>query len=363
MERSYENYLGHKKIIGYKKGRPIYSLTQPPVLSKPNIYMFSKGIFGLIQKRSFPVFMGFAVTDKCNANCEHCLFYTSVDDASRKNLTTDECKKIIFEAQELGVIVFNFVGGEPLLRDDIFEILKSIDKQRSIALMFTNGWLLADKVRDLKKADLDAVFVSIDSSKPEEHDRRRGKDGLFDRAITGIKEAKKAGLDVGICSSITEEDLNAGELEKIIELGKGLGVKEIIVFDTIPAGKLKNREDLVDHHDWIEGMVDVAKKYNSDPDYPGIFIYHYVMGYRGVGCISGSLYMYLNPYGDIYPCDFNHKSFGNVLSEPLYKIYDRMSTTPDLCQAEWGMCRMKNSDFREKMENNSSCESCGKCGK
>lgn len=355
---SYPIYTGHKKIIDYdKNGYPLMSYTQPGVVSKPALSMYSHFVIKGLQGRKSPVFMGLAVTDKCNANCQHCLFYSTREDPNKKELTLEEIKKFIIQAQDLGGTVFNFVGGEPLMREDFPEILKSIDKDRSISVLFTNGWFLEERAEELKQADLDVVFVSIDSARPEEHNKRRGTEGLYERAMKGIEKAKKVGLKVGICCSVTEEDVNTGELDKIIELAKEKKCKEVIVFDNIPAGKLKDRNDLVDNHNWIEKMIEVAKKYNDNLDYPGVFVYHYVMGWRGVGCISGTLYFYVTPYGDICPCDFNPKSYGNLRDEPLWKIYERMSSSDDLCKSQWGICRMKDSAFRKKLAE--GCKGCG----
>ncbi|MBT6691003.1 radical SAM protein [Candidatus Parcubacteria bacterium] len=359
FERVYKIYLNHNKVVHWRDGYPVYSLSTPAVYSKPAVNLFSRSVFSTIQNRNFPNLMSFAVNDTCNVNCEHCSFFESADDRSRQILTLDQSKKLIEDAQELGVSVINIVGGEPLLRDDLPEIVSSIDKDLSIAILFTNGWFLEEKAEQLKQSGLDGVYISMDSANREEHDKRRRKDGLFDKALAGIQAAKKAGLTVGLSCTISEDDFRSGRLKAIIELGQELGVHEVLVFDMVPVGRAKSRDDLIDNRAWIEEMITFSKKYNKDKSYPGVLIYAYATSYRSTGCSGGTSYFYASPYGDISPCDFNHAGFGNILQKPLYKIWDELSTHPHFSQATWQGCKMKDSEFLNASDKKQSgCSGC-----
>ncbi len=89
--------------------------------------------------------------------------------------------------------IINLVGGEPLMRQDLTEIISSVNKDLSTVILFTNGWFLEEKASELKKAGLDGVYISIDSSIENEHDRLRQRKGLFRKALAGLKKAKKIG--------------------------------------------------------------------------------------------------------------------------------------------------------------------------
>ncbi|MDD4803846.1 MAG: radical SAM protein [Candidatus Pacebacteria bacterium] len=345
--RVYSIYLNHNKIIHFRDGYPVYSLSTPALFSKPSANFFARLAFRVIQNRPTPNLMSFAVNDVCNANCAHCSFFTSVDDKTKKVLTTSECKKVIFETQELGVSIINFVGGEPLMRPDICEIIKSVDKNMSVTTLFTNGWLLTERADELKKAGLDSIYISIDSADSEIHDKKRGVKGIFNKAIEGIKYAKKKGFSVGLSCCIDREDYKKGELDKIIELAKKLELHEVVVFDALPVGRYKNREDLKQHKEWVDDMIEYVKKYNKDESYPGILVYAYTTSHRAVGCTGGMSYFYVTPYGDICPCDFYHTKFGSVREEPLYRIWDRMSTSSEFSKTKWGGCRVKESNVVE----------------
>jgi MoaA/NifB/PqqE/SkfB family radical SAM enzyme len=347
LQRLYQIYLNHSKVVHYRNGFPVYSLSTPAVFSKPFANFAARAMYRTIQNRNLPNLLSFAVNDVCNAVCEHCSFYSGVDDKSRRVLTLPQAQKVVRDAQKLGVSVITFVGGEPLLRKDFPEILRAVDKDLTTTVLFTNGALLAEQAAALRRAGLDSVYVSLDSADPAVHDRFRGTDGLFRQAVAGLRAAKRAGLSVGISCSLTPEAFRAGELPRMAELGRRLGVHEVLVFDTMPTGRFKWRTDLVDNPEWVEEMIEAAEPYNRDPRYPGILLWAYTAGYRSVGCACGTSYFYVSPYGDVMSCDFNHHAFGNVLETPLHRIWDHLSSLPEFRQSKWDGCKIKDSAYLE----------------
>ncbi len=348
LEHLYRIYLNHTKIIHWRDGYPVYSLTTPAVFSQPAANFLARSLYRSIQNKNMPNLLSFAVNDVCDAVCEHCSFFSGVDEKGRQVLTLDQCRRVIRQAQELGVSVINLVGGEPLLRDDLPEIIRGVDQDLSCTVLFTNGSHLADRAKELRQAGLDGIYISLDAADATAHDRFRGRPGLFDQAIEGILKAKALGFSTGISCSISPETFEAGELDRIIELGKRLGIHEVLVFDLLPSGRAKHRHDLVDNPDWIEAMLDSFKPYNQDPSYPGVVAFAYMASHRSVGCSCGTSYFYISPYGDVMSCDFNHAKFGNVLETPLYQIWDHLSSLPEFQQAKWGGCKIKDSAYLAK---------------
>jgi MoaA/NifB/PqqE/SkfB family radical SAM enzyme len=304
-------------------------------------------MFRSIQNKNLPNLMSFAINDDCNAGCKHCSFFSGVDDKTKQILSTDEAKRVIREAQEIGVSTINIVGGEPTLRKDLTDLIRSVDKDLTQVIMFTNGSLIKELAGKLKKAGLDGVYVSIDWSTAEKHDKHRMHKGLFEKAMAGIAEAKRVGLTVGISTCMTPESTADGEFERMVELGKRLGVHEIIVFDAMPTGRFKFRKDLVDNPDWVEDLISRSKQFNADETYPGILVWGYATSHRSVGCTCGTSYFYLSPYGDIMSCDFNHAAFGNIREKPLFMLWDGLTTKKEFCSAKWGGCKIKDSTTRD----------------
>lgn len=348
LETTYRVYLNHSKVIHYRDGYPVYSLSSPALYSKPSANMLARTLYRSIQNKNLPNMMSLAVNDLCDARCEHCSFFAGVADPTRTVLTTRQFQEAIRQGQALGVSVLNFVGGEPLLRADLDQLIHAVDKDLTTTVLFTNGSLLANRADALRKAGLDSVYVSIDSADPAEHDRFRNAPGLFDKAMTGISAALRAGMTTGLACTLTPESFRRGELGRLIELGKRLGVHEVLLFDAMPTGRYSEREDLIDNQGWVEEMIQATVPYNRDSSYPGVLAWAYTSGYRAVGCSCGTSYFYLSPYGDVMSCDFNHAVFGNVLDKPLYQIWDEMTSLDEFKQAAWGGCKVKSSRFLEK---------------
>jgi MoaA/NifB/PqqE/SkfB family radical SAM enzyme len=348
VEMLYRIYLNHNKIIHFRNGYPVYSLSTPALFSKPAANFIARALYRTIQNKNLPNMMSFAVNDVCNVACDHCSFFNAVEDPRRAVLTKNQAQTLIKQAQELGVSIINFVGGEPLLQADLPDLIRAVDKDFSTTVLFTNGWFLEDKAHQLKQAGLDSIYVSIDFANAEEHDRFRHQDGLFEKAMRGIQAAKKLGFSVGISTTMTPESYERGELEAIAQLGKRIGIHEILVFDALPTGRYHDRDDLVNNDGWVEAMIQSAQRYNQDSTYPGVVFFAYFTSHKSVGCSCGTSYFYVSPYGDVMSCDFNHRAFGNVLDEPLWKVWQHLTSLPDFCQAKWGGCKIKDADYRTK---------------
>src|SRR5690606_1218518 len=119
VDIAYRTYLNHNKIIHFRDGRPVYSLMTPALFSQPAANFLSRALYRTIQNRNLPNLMSLAVNDVCNAGCQHCSFFTAVEEAGRSVLTLPQISQAIADAQDLGVSVINLVGGEPLMRDDL----------------------------------------------------------------------------------------------------------------------------------------------------------------------------------------------------------------------------------------------------
>ena len=147
-------------------------------------------------------------------------------------------------------------------------------------------------------------------------------------------------MSVGISTTMTPESYRSGELDKIIELAKPSVFMKLSSLTPCQQEDIK-RKDLIDNHDWVEDMIRHVKQYNENLTYPGILVYAYVTSHRSVGCSCGASYCYISPYGEMMSCDFNHAIFGNVLDEPLYKVWERMTSHEQFASSKWGGCKIK----------------------
>lgn len=198
-----------------------------------------------------PTIAGHKLLYTCNLRCDMCPFWRRPDE---NLLSLEEEKKMLSALEDFGVSFMGFEGGEPFLRKDLPEIL-SYSHERFHTSIVTNGWMLKEKFKDVRDY-LDYVFVSIDGIGAT-HDRLRGINGSFSKAIEGVKAASEF-LPVSFSSTITSE--NCDEVESIVNLAKDLEVSVSfqVAYDYSTAGKkspsaLKLKQAII-------GLLEMKKK-------------------------------------------------------------------------------------------------------
>jgi MoaA/NifB/PqqE/SkfB family radical SAM enzyme len=125
------------------------------------------------------------MTNRCNLKCLHCYAEAKTHTAEGE-LTTEEARKFIEDVAEFNAPVLLFSGGEPFLRDDLFDLAEYASSLGLRPVISTNGTLITEeKARRAKEVGIMYVGVSLDGLK-EVNDHFRGVDGAFDRAIEGM---------------------------------------------------------------------------------------------------------------------------------------------------------------------------------
>ncbi|BAB59444.1 molybdopterin cofactor biosynthetic protein [Thermoplasma volcanium GSS1] len=182
---------------------------------EPIIGRSIKRKMGGMRGKKMPFIAGHKLLYTCNLRCDMCPFWRRKDE---RLLSIDEEIMMMDSLASAGVSFMGFEGGEPLLRNDLEDILRESHRRFHTSLV-TNGWLLKNRASSIAKY-LDYLFVSIDGLK-ETHDKQRGVPGSFEHALEGIEEAKKY-VQVAISTTITTYNMN--EITKVVELAKDLGV-------------------------------------------------------------------------------------------------------------------------------------------
>ncbi|MDP3789635.1 MAG: radical SAM protein, partial [Candidatus Omnitrophota bacterium] len=191
------------------------------------------------------------LTRSCNLACSHCRA-SSKHGPYPDELNTGECFKLIDEIVSFGKPEGNglasysqsqrpiiiLTGGEPLLRKDIFEIVKYGKKNGLIMVMAPNGTLLNDEnVRKIIDSGIKRISVSLDGPDALSHDNLRQVPGAFRQACEGIRRAKSSSLEFQINTTVTRR--NIGLLPQIMGLTKDLGAKAHHIFLLVPTGRAK----------------------------------------------------------------------------------------------------------------------------
>jgi radical SAM/SPASM domain protein of ACGX system len=178
------------------------------------------------KQRSFS--LQWHITVKCDQNCSHCYVR---DERTYRNeleaiLAFDDCKKVIDDEVEFcqkleATPHIAFTGGDPLLREDFFEIVKYARKKGVIVSVMGNPYHLNEEnIAKLKSLGIRGYQISIDGLK-ETHDRFR-KENSFDRSIEAIKDLRNAGIRTVVMFTISKE--NADDLLPVMELVSDLSV-------------------------------------------------------------------------------------------------------------------------------------------
>ncbi len=182
------------------------------------------------------------LTRSCNLSCAHCRGSAS-NERYPDELSTAECCGVIDQILSVGNPILILTGGEPLVRPDIYQIAAYAVSKGLRAVMGTNGTIITpDAAARLKGIPVSRVGVSLDFPDAEGQDRFRGQTGAFDAAIAGIRNARAAGIEVQINSTITR--LNIGLLDRLLALALEVGAVAFHPFFLVPTGRGKSLEAL-----------------------------------------------------------------------------------------------------------------------
>jgi cyclic pyranopterin phosphate synthase len=153
-----------------------------------------------------------ALTPKCNLNCIYC--HAEGEVAPKCLMSAEDIGEIMRVANLFEMRSIKFTGGEPLMRDDLVEIVSMVPEGME-ASMTTNGTVLEDIAQDLKDAGLSRVNISLDSLKPERYKEITGKDMLSD-VLAGIDAAIEAGLTPVKLNVVLLRGINDDEIPDFI---------------------------------------------------------------------------------------------------------------------------------------------------
>ncbi len=173
-------------------------------------------------------------TKTCNLKCVHC--YANSDSKKYEGeLTTKEAKALISDFQEFKVPVILFSGGEPLLREDLFELIEHAKNCNIRSTISTNGTLIDKEVaRRIKRSGVGYVGISLDGI-GHKHDKFRQTKGCFDTALTGIRNCREANQKVGLRFTINKH--NYTQIEDMFHLIKEEKINRVCFYHLVYSGR------------------------------------------------------------------------------------------------------------------------------
>ncbi len=274
-----------------------------------------------MEHRFLPRLISWNMTFKCNLHCPHC-YIDANDRASRDELSTEEGKMLIDQIAEVSKPILILSGGEPLMREDVFELAQYASNKGLIVAMGTNGTLITDSVAaELKASGVRAVAISIDSSVPERHDAFRGLKGAWRRALDGIAACRAHGISIQVNTTVTQQNYN--EIEDIMALAEKEGATAFHLFFLVPTGRGVEMKDITPemYERMLEEVLDMVAgaKYKLDVRPVCAPQFMRIASQKGMdvrrwtrGCIAGLYYCRIYPTGEVTPCPYLPLNLGNI---------------------------------------------------
>lgn len=275
---------------------------------------------------SAPYRMDLALTYRCNNDCPHCY-----NDRVRSypELDTQDWKKIIDRLWEINIPHLIFTGGEPTLREDLVELISYAEEKGQITGLNTNGRRLSDEryLKELAKAGLDHVQITVESHDPGIHDQMVQSKGAWSQTIEGLKNSLASPLFVMTNTTMLEN--NRDTLDRTLDFLADLGVPTIGLNALIYAGKGKSVGTGL-NEDELKPLLDIARQRTKAQDqkliwYTPTLYCHFNPIDQGLGVkgCSAALYnMCIEPDGGVLPCQSYYQQLGNLLRDPWNSIWE-----------------------------------------
>jgi MoaA/NifB/PqqE/SkfB family radical SAM enzyme len=258
-------------------------------------------------------------------------------------LDTGTIKRIIDEALELGTFIITFTENDPILREEVFELISYVNKKRAIVNCSTWGTDFSKETAfRLKEAGLHSLMVGIYSTDPEKHDSIRKADGAYKRAVSAIKLALEAGLMVVMTTHASPSTIQ--EIPSLYALASELGVHEFSVWEAMP----KTRDEPAITNENRRDILEMYYRINSSPKGPRMFANTYFEG-QMMGAMAGRRWMHVTADGDVKPSPYPPFSFGNIKEKSLKESWQKIRSYPYF-QKQKNLTPMHDPEFMKFLD-------------
>ena len=298
------------------------------------------------------------VTGACNLRCIHCHATSGL--AASDELTTDEGKRLIDQlAAQSEFRTLIYTGGEPLVRPDIFELLRHSQKAGLANIIATNGTLIDEEMAfRLKDHGVVCNAISFDAARSSVHDMVRNKPGSFDLAQRAVEATKKAGILLQI--NTTAMEYNMPYLPELIDFADSTGAGIMLMYQLVAVGRGEKIEKATlkkSANRYLSELISQKQKTAKTIIEPvaGPQYWPYLLEKRGInggpalkfaekvfhGCAAARGFVYIKANGDIWPCPFVEVSGGNIRKKSFFEIYRKSKLFEDLRHREenlGGLC-------------------------
>ncbi|MEQ6375472.1 TIGR04053 family radical SAM/SPASM domain-containing protein [Bacillaceae bacterium S4-13-58] len=330
-----------------------------------------------------PFIVIWELTRACQLKCLHC----RAEAQYKRNpfeLKFEEGKKLIDEIHSMGNPMLVFTGGDPLMREDVFDIAKyAIDKGVRVSMTpSATPNVTKEAMERAKEVGLARWAFSIDGPNAKIHDHFRGTDGSFDLTMNAIKYLHELELPIQINTVIS--NYNIDYLDEMAEMVESLECVLWSVFFLVPTGRGQEKDMItpVQHEKTFQWLYELSKRVPFDikttaaQHYRRVVIQNKMREQRSLsegseifyedalnkgatgtidglgrapkGVNDGNGFVFISHIGDVYPSGLLPIKAGNVRETPLSKIYRESEVfqnlrNPDKYKGKCGVCEFRHA--------------------
>lgn len=315
------------------------------------------------------------ITRTCNLRCVHC-YSDSYAQKYPGELTGEQARKVIDDVAGFRVPALLFSGGEPLVRPDLFDLMRYARSKELRLTLSTNGTLI-DKptAKTLHEIGLSYVGISLDGI-GETNDLFRGVKGAFDAAVRAMRNCREVGQKVGLRLTLTKR--NCMDLHKIFDFIEAEGIQRACFYHLVYSGRGSTADELSPAD--VRRAVDVILERTEDFHQRGLgkeiltvdhhadnaYIYlklrernparaeqvYQWMKWNGGGANSSGIGISnIDTQGNVHPDQFwQTATLGNVKERPFSEIWSdnsipllaQLRNRLPLLKGRCGACRFKD---------------------
>jgi MoaA/NifB/PqqE/SkfB family radical SAM enzyme len=288
-----------------------------PISYLPRVWMGSQISSRLLPSKIRPLSAHIKLTENCQARCISCDYWKT---RWQESIDTDRAIQLVNEIGGAGIRSLRLTGGEPLLRKDMFQVLKQAKTSslKSIIIQ-TNGLLLKKLHKEVNDSPITKVAVSVDGLE-KTNDLIRGINGYFGLAMEGIRLLR--GKQVAL--SVTLNKISAQELSRLKEVADGVGAE---IETNILSRSLSFLKDADMAAMWPEGADAAAierfvRLELKRPEFEVEYIRKYYNREEMAEppCVLGFLQVFVLSNGDVLTGCYPLKAVGNILKDSLETI-------------------------------------------
>ena len=322
-----------------------------------------------------PKWIAWEITRRCNLKCVHCRSSSEEEAKGHPDFSLDEAKRVLDDIVSYASPVVVLSGGEPLLREDIFDIARyGTDKGLRMCIA-TNGTLVTQEICDkIKDSGIRIASLSLDGSTAEIHDNFRNVKGAYEGTLRAATLFKENGIEFIINSSFTTR--NQEDIPKVYKLAKEIGATAWYMFMIVPTGRgddlmkeLVSAEDYEEILDWHYDMemdedhmlvrptcaphyYRIVLQKNKDKEGDDKLKRRSLKFSTGgsKGCIAGQVISLIDVDGNVLPCSYFPMAAGNVREQSFKEIWEDSKLFNDL------------RDFKSYKGRCGACEFVNVCG-